>query len=134
MSINLLCRFIKLRPPVSYLDQILFKTFHFNSLRLLDNGLICDNCLAKWIGKNKSKCNFLFRNFVVRIFISINWHFFFFFPSFSDVCWLRLDFETFQTLGPTTTTELSGGACLDTFTMTVFLFKLFKLLSVYLGD
>jgi hypothetical protein len=35
-----------------------------------------------------------------------------------DVCWLRLDFETFQTVGPTSTSE-PNGACPDTFVVTV---------------
>lgn len=37
----------------------------------------------------------------------------------SDICWLRLDFETFQNLGPALTTEVSGGLCVDTFKVTV---------------
>ncbi len=38
----------------------------------------------------------------------------------SDVCWLRLDFETFQTEGPADTDETpSGGACTDMLTLTV---------------
>ena len=36
-----------------------------------------------------------------------------------DICWLRLDFETFQTLGPSDTIETTGGACADTLTITV---------------
>ena len=32
-----------------------------------------------------------------------------------DICAFRLDFETFQTAGPTTYTEASGGACVDSF-------------------
>jgi hypothetical protein len=39
----------------------------------------------------------------------------FFILYFKDICWLRLDFETFQTLGPTSTDEPNGGACPDTF-------------------
>ncbi len=38
---------------------------------------------------------------------------------FSDVCFLRLDFETFTTQGPAVTTEIAGGACPDTFAITV---------------
>jgi hypothetical protein len=41
----------------------------------------------------------------------------FFFSS--DVCYLRLDFETFTTVGPTLTTEASGGLCTDSFKVTV---------------
>ncbi|TRY80678.1 hypothetical protein TCAL_12324 [Tigriopus californicus] len=36
----------------------------------------------------------------------------------SDVCFLRLDFETFNILGPMDTNEVMGGACVDTFTAT----------------
>ena len=36
-----------------------------------------------------------------------------------DVCWLRLDFEQHTIQGPTLTTEANGGACLDSFTVTV---------------
>ena len=37
-----------------------------------------------------------------------------------DVCWLRLDFETFQILGPSSTTEPAGAtSCPDTFIVTV---------------
>jgi len=36
-----------------------------------------------------------------------------------DICWLRLDFEQFTTLGPADTLEANGGACVDTFTVTV---------------
>lgn len=36
-----------------------------------------------------------------------------------DICWLRLDFEQFTTLGPADTVETTGGACIDTFTVTV---------------
>ena len=32
---------------------------------------------------------------------------------------LRLDFEQFTTLGPADTVETNGGACVDTFTVTV---------------
>jgi len=32
-----------------------------------------------------------------------------------NICAFRLDFETFQTAGPTTYTEASGGACVDSF-------------------
>ena len=63
----------------------------------------------------------------------------------SDVCWLRLDFESFQILGPSSTSEPSGGSCPDTFVMTVrwhFLYliflvfiagilKLFRLVDVF---
>lgn len=37
----------------------------------------------------------------------------------SDVCWLRLDFEQFTTAGPSLTTEVSGGVCIDSFSVTV---------------
>ena len=37
----------------------------------------------------------------------------------SDICWFRLDFETFTTLGPADTQETSGGKCVDTLTITV---------------
>ena len=33
----------------------------------------------------------------------------------SDVCAVRLDFEAFQIAGPTLTTEVAGGACVDSF-------------------
>lgn len=36
----------------------------------------------------------------------------------NDVCWLRLDFETFNILGAATTTEPTSGACVDTFAIT----------------
>jgi len=36
-----------------------------------------------------------------------------------DICWLRLDFETFAILGPSNSEEIGGGACVDTFTITV---------------
>merc|ERR1712223_23595 len=35
-----------------------------------------------------------------------------------DICWLRLDFETFTTLGPAATEETTGDLCVDTFTVT----------------
>jgi len=35
-----------------------------------------------------------------------------------NICAFRLDFETFQTEGPSTFTEASGGACVDTFQVT----------------
>ncbi len=38
---------------------------------------------------------------------------------FSEVCWLRLDFEAFTIQGTGATTEVNGGACLDSFTVTV---------------
>jgi hypothetical protein len=38
---------------------------------------------------------------------------------FSDICWLRLDFETFNILGPADTAEVLGGVCADTFKVTV---------------
>ncbi len=50
---------------------------------------------------------------------SVRWMKFVIFGLYSDVCWLRLDFESFQILGPATTTEPSGGSCPDTFTATV---------------
>ena len=37
----------------------------------------------------------------------------------SDVCFLRLDFESFTLLGPTVSTETQGGLCPDTFKVTV---------------
>eukprot|EP00094_Tigriopus_californicus_P003564 TCALIF_03427-PB protein Name:"Protein of unknown function" AED:0.12 eAED:0.12 QI:15/1/0.9/1/0.11/0.4/10/0/376 len=36
----------------------------------------------------------------------------------SDVCFLRLDFQTFTILGPMDTLETNGGQCVDTFTAT----------------
>ena len=36
-----------------------------------------------------------------------------------DVCWLRLDFETFAIQGPPDALETTGGVCVDTFTVTV---------------
>ena len=35
-----------------------------------------------------------------------------------DICWLRLDFETFTTQGPAATEETAGDLCVDTFTVT----------------
>ena len=46
---------------------------------------------------------------------------------FSDVCWLRLDFESFTLLGPTVSTETQGGLCPDTFKVTVSYVILFCL-------
>ena len=37
----------------------------------------------------------------------------------TDICWLRLDFESFTILGTGLTTESNGGLCLDTFKITV---------------
>ena len=40
--------------------------------------------------------------------------------TFLDVCYLRLDFESFTLLGPSDTTETLGGVCArDTFKVTV---------------
>jgi hypothetical protein len=39
--------------------------------------------------------------------------------TFADVCYLRLDFESFTLAGPSVTTETSGGLCTDTLTVTV---------------
>ena len=36
----------------------------------------------------------------------------------ASVCSVRLDFETFTTLGPTSTAESSGGVCVDSFVVT----------------
>ena len=36
-----------------------------------------------------------------------------------DVCWLRLDFDTFNILGTGDTLEMTGGECKDSFTVTV---------------
>lgn len=36
----------------------------------------------------------------------------------ADVCWLRLDFESFSILGPTVSTETQGGLCPDSFKVT----------------
>ena len=42
-----------------------------------------------------------------------------FLHCFLDICWLRLDFETFTNQGPAVTTEANGNvACTDTFTVT----------------
>ena len=39
---------------------------------------------------------------------------------FLDVCYLRLDFEIFTIEGPTTTsTEIGGGICTDSFSVSV---------------
>ena len=38
---------------------------------------------------------------------------------FTDVCYLRLDFETFTIVGPTFSTEVDGGTCPDTFKVLV---------------
>ena len=37
-----------------------------------------------------------------------------------DICYLRLDFESFTTLGPADETEAGGGTCVDSFTVTVY--------------
>jgi hypothetical protein len=37
----------------------------------------------------------------------------------SDICYLRLDFETFTTVGPTLSTEAASYVCPDTFKVTV---------------
>ena len=42
---------------------------------------------------------------------------------FSGVCTLRLDFESFTTVGPTDTVETNGGECTDTFTVTVIIIE-----------
>ena len=46
---------------------------------------------------------------------------------YSDICWLRLDFETFTMEGPTATDEgattAGTGACKDTFTVTSIILK-----------
>ena len=40
-------------------------------------------------------------------------------PSTLDICWLRLDFETFNIDGPTNSQEdATTGVCKDTFTVT----------------
>ena len=39
--------------------------------------------------------------------------------SLSDICNLRLDFESFTLAGPSVTTETAGGACTDTLVITV---------------
>jgi|688.fasta_scaffold1256250_1 hypothetical protein len=38
---------------------------------------------------------------------------------FPDVCYLRLDFETFTTIAPTVSTEATPSSCPDTFKITV---------------
>ena len=54
-------------------------------------------------------------------FILSEWNMFLF---FLDICWLRLDFETFTNQGPALTEEASAAApevasaCTDTFTVT----------------
>ena len=35
-----------------------------------------------------------------------------------DVCAVRLDFDSFTTMGPSATTEDTGGACTDSFVVT----------------
>ena len=37
----------------------------------------------------------------------------------TDVCWLRLDFESFTLQGVADTQELNGGVCLDSFSVSV---------------
>ncbi len=51
------------------------------------------------------------KTFFVQLFLS------FFFSL--DICWLRLDFESFTILGTGLTTESNGGFCTDTFKVTV---------------
>ena len=51
--------------------------------------------------------------------LEIIFYIFIFYISHSDVCFLRLDFETFTTQGPLNTLEVAGGACQDTFTIRV---------------
>ena len=36
----------------------------------------------------------------------------------TDICWLRLDFETFTNQGLALTTEVDSTTCVDTFTVT----------------
>ena len=36
----------------------------------------------------------------------------------ADVCAVRLDFDSFTTMGPATTEETTGGACTDSFVIT----------------
>ena len=51
--------------------------------------------------------------------------------TFSDVCFLRLDFEAFNLLGPTLTDETNGGACaLDTFKVTVRIVRISSFESI----
>ena len=39
---------------------------------------------------------------------------------FKDICWIRLDFEAFNILGPSDTIETGGGTCTnDNFKITV---------------
>ena len=40
-------------------------------------------------------------------------------PISLDVCWLRLDFESFTLQGVADTQELNGGVCLDSFSVSV---------------
>jgi hypothetical protein len=55
---------------------------------------------------------------------------------FLDICYLRLDFESFAILGPADSSEVAGGACRDTLILTVSKFyegsynlKMLKLIS-----
>jgi len=62
--------------------------------------------------------------------------FFFNWILFSDICWLRLDLETFSLAGPVGTVEANGGVCTDRFAVTVrsstFEKKLFYVLNVFI--
>ena len=40
----------------------------------------------------------------------------------ADVCWLRLDFESFTLQGVADTQELNGGVCLDSFSVSVCIY------------
>ena len=40
----------------------------------------------------------------------------------TDVCWLRLDFESFTLQGVADTQELNGGVCLDSFSVSVCIY------------
>ena len=48
---------------------------------------------------------------------------------FSDVCYLRLDFDTFTILGTGGTTESNGGECQDMFAITVSAIQFASLLD-----
>ena len=43
----------------------------------------------------------------------------------TGVCSLRLDFESFNILGPALTTEVGGGTCVDSFTAMAVSFEFF---------
>ena len=57
--------------------------------------------------------------FVSTLLMFINFLILISFEHLLDICWLRLDFEQNTIEAPSVTTEASGGACVDSMTVTV---------------